>query len=491
MLLFIQRIPELLSEHEISNALVRFHATVQPKIPIYHTRAMRGEFVNQVKLLSHGKIPSHVSRNIYQSLTGDSSAEITNSEIDKRVQLALDTNDPDLIVDLRHLNSGRPGDTFQVFFDELAKYVEEITAADERRHGVAHMSEFLSLRDMIERVSERVPHNTPISFPSTVKYAFCPPNMISNSSQNYTGKIKLKHSIQRRQLRANHVDAHYNLAQQKYLKEMAIQERETSILLSCDDKATIDYREPGHVLSTGVRGRTSIVSSNSLRGALDHDVKKRGHIIPSVFLNVDIPEDIFESFYRGQVNVSLKDSVFSPSNSFRTVREMIHVARESLHEKGISHPNSLFIITDGGPEHKITFHSVKIPLILMFKELKPNRLVAMRCAPNQSYTNLVDRIMSLLNICYQNLALERDYTEKEDVIKKCKTLSELRSKMNLKNEWEQTLETIVTMLVSRTKRMTLKDIPFKTFKILDSELESFVALAEIIDSSLPTKIGVT
>ena len=165
---------------------------------------------------------------------------------------------------MRHLNSGRPGDTFQVFFDELAKYVEEITAADERRHGVAHMSEFLSLRDMIERVSERVPHNTPIPSPSTVKFAFCPPNMISNSSQNYTGKIKLKHSIQRRQLRANHVDAHYNLAQQKYLKEMAIQERETSILLSCDDKATIDYGEPGHVLSTGVGGRTSIVSSNSL-----------------------------------------------------------------------------------------------------------------------------------------------------------------------------------------------------------------------------------
>ena len=169
VLLFIQRIPELMSQHEISNALVRFHATVQPKIPIYHTRAMRGEFVNQVKLLSHGKIPSHVSRNIYRSLTGDSSTEITNSEIDKRVQLALDTNDPDLIVDLRNLNSGRPGDTFQVFFDELAKYVEEITAADERHHGVAHMSEFLSLRDMIERVSERVPHNTPIPSPSTVK----------------------------------------------------------------------------------------------------------------------------------------------------------------------------------------------------------------------------------------------------------------------------------------------------------------------------------
>ena len=103
---------------------------------------------------------------------------------------------------------------------------------------------------------------------------------------------------------------------------MASRERETSVFLSCDDKATIDYGEPGHTLSTGVRGKTSIVPSKSLLGALDHDVKKRGHIIPSVILDVDIPDNSSDSFYRGQVNVSLKDSVFSPSNSFRAALEM-------------------------------------------------------------------------------------------------------------------------------------------------------------------------
>ena len=488
VILFIQRIPEVMSDHEKSNALLRFLATIQPLLPVYHTRAMRRAFMDQVNLLTTGNVPPHVSKNLYQSLTGDSSAEIT-SEIAERVQLAIDTNDPDLIMDLRHLNSGRPGDTFKVFFDELIKYVDEITAADERRHGVAHMSEFLSLRDMIDQVSKRVPENTPIPSASTVGFAFCPPNMAANSSLNYTGKIQLKHSIQRRQLRANHVDAHYNLAQQKYMKEMAVKERDTAIFLSCDDKATIDYGEPGHLLSTGVRGRTSITPSSSLLGALDHDVKKRGHIIPSVILNVDIPEDISESFYRGQVSVSLKDSVFNPSNCFRTVDEMIHVVLESCSEKDLNDLKSLFLMTDGGSEHKVTYHSVKIALIAAFKKLRLDRLIAMRCAPNQSYTNIVERMMSLLNICYQNIALERDETEKEDIIKKCKTLGELRSKTHLKPDWEQSVQNIITTLGSRTERMALKDIPFKTFKSSEMELENFINTTALIDPSLPTKIA--
>ena len=36
-------------------------------------------------------------------------------EIDKRVQLALETEDPDLVTDMRHLNKDQPGDTFDVF----------------------------------------------------------------------------------------------------------------------------------------------------------------------------------------------------------------------------------------------------------------------------------------------------------------------------------------------------------------------------------------
>lgn len=37
-----------------------------------------------------------------------------------------------MITDLRHLNKGKPNDTFNVFFEQLEKEVEEMTSADER-----------------------------------------------------------------------------------------------------------------------------------------------------------------------------------------------------------------------------------------------------------------------------------------------------------------------------------------------------------------------
>ena len=75
-------------------------------------------------------------------------------------------------------------------------------------------------------------------------------------------------------------------------------------------------------------------------------------------------------------------------------------------------------MTDRGPEHRTTFNSAKIPLILMFHKL--NLLVALTTAPNQSYINLVERIMSLLNFAYQNVALERKESPSDDLIQKCR-----------------------------------------------------------------------
>ena len=71
--------------------------------------------------------------------------------------------DPKLVVDLRHLNKGRPGDTFKVFFDTMETKVDEISAADERRHGVAHLSNFISLRDLIEQIKQRLSNWNPHS----------------------------------------------------------------------------------------------------------------------------------------------------------------------------------------------------------------------------------------------------------------------------------------------------------------------------------------
>ena len=53
-------------------------------------------------------------------------------------------------------------------------------------------------------------------------------------------------------------------------------------------------------------------------------------------------------------------------------------------------------MTDGGPEHCVNFESIKIHLILMFKQLKLDSLIVIRTAPGQSYVNIVEQIMSIL-----------------------------------------------------------------------------------------------
>ena len=67
---------------------------------------MRRLFHKQINSLHCVNIPPHVLRYVYQTLTGDSSTEATSSEIDQRVQLAIESEDADLVIDLRHLYKG-------------------------------------------------------------------------------------------------------------------------------------------------------------------------------------------------------------------------------------------------------------------------------------------------------------------------------------------------------------------------------------------------
>ena len=66
---------------------------------------MQGQFQKQVKLLS-SLSPPHVVRHIYKSLTGDTCSELLCQEIDECVQYAVEIDDPDLVIDMQHLNKG-------------------------------------------------------------------------------------------------------------------------------------------------------------------------------------------------------------------------------------------------------------------------------------------------------------------------------------------------------------------------------------------------
>lgn len=210
---------------------------------------------------------------------------------------------------------------------------------------------------------------------------------------------------------------------------------------------------------------------------MDHDVSSKGSITPSVCLNVTIPEDRDGSFYQGKVSVIYKDSIFQASSPWRHVTEL-----RKLLESNETFKPVLMIFSDGGPDHRLTYHSVKLSLIILFKALDLDLLIAGRTAPGHSWLNPVERIMSTLNIALQNTALARDSctSDQEQVLKSANSMSEIRKKAEkvpgLKEAWIESLHPICDLLRSRTERLSLKGSPFECH---DPSSEEQVAAMEL------------
>lgn len=58
----------------------------------------------------------------------------------------------------------------------------------------------------------------------------------------------------------------------------------------------------------------------------------------------------------------------------------------------------VLLISDGGPDHRITFLSAKVALIALFPSLEMDMLIAIRTCPYQSWSNMAERVMSTLNL---------------------------------------------------------------------------------------------
>ena len=98
-----------------------------------------------------------------------------------------------------------------------------------------------------------------------------------------------------------------------------------------------------------------------------------------------------------------KDSVFHPSNPFRNAAEMLKILTNEEMMKLYRQSSRFF--SDGGPDHRITYHSVKLALIVLFRKLNLDMLIAGRTATGHSWLNPAERIMSILNIALQNVAM--------------------------------------------------------------------------------------
>ena len=203
-----------------------------------------------------------------------------------------------------------------MFFTHTEALIKEsLVAIDERHHGASHMSQWVSIKDLIKKTSGRCPENTTISSKDLARLQFISKNSYTRSVLNFTSRLQVQHKIQR-QLRAVHPDDHYCTALFKYFKSKAAQEKDCVMAFCSHDKSKIHAGEPNAFMSTEVRQRESITPKSVTLEALDLDMHKSS-LTPNIALPCDIPASTDKSFVRGNVYYTVSNSVFQLSSPFR------------------------------------------------------------------------------------------------------------------------------------------------------------------------------
>ena len=193
--------------------------------------------------------------------------------------------------------------------------------------------------------------------------------------------------------------------------------------------------------------------------------------------------------YIGNVVVGLKDAVFEHSSTSRHMCELFQVLQNRRLEKSI-----LFIYTDGGSAHCLTYLSVKISLICLFLKLDLDYLCAGRTAPYHSWRNPVERIMSVLNLGLQSVGIARAAmpTDFESEVSKCNNLSELRGitsrNSGITEAVANSLSPVKSLLCSIFARLKLHENSIECFEAASTrELSEFWTAVISLDATLEEK----
>jgi hypothetical protein len=454
------------------------------QLPYFSTRTMRRQFLDRYNSVAK----PHVLRNMWKFVTQDESspnAQITG-DLDERVaEFFMSTDEPDLIMDLRKCNGKTHDKNFDTFWDTLQRILAEKSVVHERRAAETnYLPDWISVRDLRDEVLRQCPANTAAPSEAWIRLNFHPSNPYVRSAAKYTSRFQVKYAVQQRMLRATHPDSKYCATQYKYLKQFCVDHKDVCHLISVDDKAIIPVGEPNLPVSTNVRRQhRSLVAENTQLLALDHDYHLAG-VVPSILLNVIIPDNKEDSFHFGKLEVTVKDKIFQPSTANRHATETVKLLRRETALGGGADPERLddgehgfvdfavpILITysDGGPDHNNTFLSVQLAAVAIFVALDLDMYICARCAPCQSYSNPAERCMSTLNLSLQSVALSRsEMTDHFEVMmKKLNTLNSVRKSASrnshLKDELTMSMEEPIDIVIQRFRRTTYGSGPTQVF----------------------------
>lgn len=78
-----------------------------------------------------------------------------------------------------------------------------------------------------------------------------------------------------------------------------------------------------------------------------------------------------------------------------------------MYTPGLDHKLILITISAGGPDHIITFPSVKLSFTALFQALDLDMLTSAHTSPYHGSTNLAVKVMSTLNLALQHVPFPR------------------------------------------------------------------------------------
>ena len=117
-------------------------------------------------------------------------------------------------------------------------------------------------------------------------------------------------------------------------------------------------------------------------------------------------------------------------------------------------------------------------MIALFLNLNLDLLVVARTAPNNSWKNPVERIMSVINLGLQCIGIEF-----EKAIKNANSLKALRkaTEENHRDDVKASLSSPLNLLKTITERLELKEKPFSVFdSATDDQIIAFWEVLNIV-----------
>ena len=417
-------------------------------------------------------------------------------DVRERFEEAMFSADPEAVRDLRFFNGSEV--QFKEFLKEFRSAVEDFMVEDRGRHEkkydgtvISKVSVGFSLssvfREVCKKVKDKNP-NCPLPQSESYLHRYLIPRTkaAAESARSSVPLIPLKLAMQQKVIEKPNVDAYYNAAQYKYLRNYAVElGNDLVTMVGWDDKTGVDIGEPDQPTAATQNPGKSWVQSDQIVGEGQHSFHKT-NLTPSVRLIHHIPEDITGSFYRGEPQVSIKDSIFEHSTSARHATELLQMFRvrpELVKEV-------LILTNDGGVDHTIRHARNVVAMLALFLNFpKILLLINFQMAAYRSAYHPVEKLNCILNLSWNGVCLSRESLSDpvlEKAFSNCSSMADARKLAEkhpgLKPAVKESIKPAVTLLEERAKQGSLKDNFFDTFDAaMDEDIEQFFAIIKTVD----------